>query len=128
MPHIIIEYSANLEPLADLPALCEAARIAAIETGAFPLGGIRVRAFAARHGVIADGNPAHAFMDVTLKIGSGRDAEIKRRAGEQVFAAISRALDPAFALTTIALSLEIREINPGLNWKRNSIHDALKTS
>lgn len=126
MPHIVMEYSASLEGLCDIHALCEVARKASVETGIFPLGGIRVRAHRATHAVIADGNPAHAFLDVTLKIGTGRDADTKRRAGDHVFAAISRALDPAFARTTIALSMEIREINPALNWKRNTIHDALK--
>ncbi|QCK86468.1 5-carboxymethyl-2-hydroxymuconate Delta-isomerase [Phreatobacter aquaticus] len=127
MPHLVIEYSANLDPLVDMAALCEAARTAAVEAGIFPVGGIRVRAHRCDHAAIADGNPAHAFLDATLKIGQGRDLATKRKAGDHVFAALSRALDPAFAATTVALSFEIREIDE-LNWKRNSIHDALKRS
>jgi 5-carboxymethyl-2-hydroxymuconate isomerase len=127
LPHIVIDYSANLDGLVDFPALCEAARAAAAETGVFPLGGIRVRTHRCDHVAIADGDPAHAFLDATLKMGKGRDADTKRRAGDHVFQAISRALDPAFAVTTVALSFQIEEIDE-LNWKRNSIHDALKRS
>jgi 5-carboxymethyl-2-hydroxymuconate isomerase len=126
MPHVVIEYSANLDGLVDFPALVEAVRAAAVETGIFPLGGIRVRTHRAVHTAIADGDPAHAFLDATLKVGTGRDLETRRRAGEHVFKALSKALDPAFARTTVALSFEIREIDPDLNWKRNTIHDALK--
>ncbi|WP_439573346.1 5-carboxymethyl-2-hydroxymuconate Delta-isomerase [Phreatobacter sp.] len=125
MPHIVIEHSASLDGLVDWAALCETARIAAAETGVFPLGGIRVRSHRCDHAVMADGNPAHGFVDVTLKIGKGRDRETKQRAGDRIFAAISAALDPAFAATTIALSLQIEEIDEP-NWKRNTIHDALK--
>ncbi|MCZ0733635.1 5-carboxymethyl-2-hydroxymuconate Delta-isomerase [Phreatobacter sp. AB_2022a] len=126
MPHVVIEYSANLETVVDFDALVEAVRAAAVETGVFPLGGIRVRAHCVDHAAIADGDPAHAFVDATLKMGAGRDLETCRRAGAHVFAALSKALDPAFAKTTVALSFEIREVHPELNWKRNSIHEALK--
>ena len=126
MPHVVIEYSANLETVVDFDALVEAVRVAAVETGVFPLGGIRVRAHCADHAAIADGDPAHAFVDAILKMGAGRDLETCRQAGAHVFAALSKALDPAFAKTTVALSFEIREVHPELNWKRNSIHEALK--
>ncbi len=127
MPHIVIEHSANLDRVVDWPAVCEAARHAASETGVFPLGGIRVRTHRCDHVAIADGGTAHGFVDVTLKMGRGRDVETRRRAGDHVFQAISRALDPAFAATTVALSLQIVEIDEP-NWKRNSIHEALKRS
>lgn len=124
MPHIVIEHSASLDPHIDWPALCEAARMAAAGSGIFPLGGIRVRTHRCDHATIADGDPAHGFVDVTLKIGRGRDPATKQRAGDQIFAAISAMLEPAFAATTVALSMQIVEIDEP-NWKRNTIHDAL---
>lgn len=127
MPHVVIEYSANLDRTVDWDALCEAVRAAAAATGVFPLGGIRVRAHNCDHVAVADGNVAHGFVDVTLKMGRGRDVETRRRAGDQVFEALSRALDPAFARAPVALSLQIVEIDEP-NWKRNTIHDALKGS
>ena len=44
MPHIIIEYSANLEERLGLDGLMDTLHAAALVTGVFPLGGLRVRA------------------------------------------------------------------------------------
>ena len=44
MPHLIVEYSANLERDVDIPRLVAAVHAAALETGVFPIGGIRTRA------------------------------------------------------------------------------------
>ena len=41
MPHFTIEYSANLDGRVDMAAVVELVRKAAVETGIFPLGGIR---------------------------------------------------------------------------------------
>lgn len=125
MPHIVVDYSANLDDLLDLDAVIEALRVAAVETGVFPVGGVRVRAHRCAHATVANGDPAHAFLDAILRMGKGRAPDVKKRAGDHIFAALSKALDPAFAQTTIALSFEINEVDD-LNWKRNSIHDALK--
>jgi len=127
MPHVVVEYSANLDGAVDWSALCEAVRVAAAQTGVFPLGGIRVRAHRCDHVAIGDGDPGHGFVDATLKMGRGRDVETRRRAGGHVFEALSRALDPAFAAAPVALSLQIVEIDEP-NWKRNTVHDALKRS
>src|SRR4051794_21763807 len=53
MPHFTIEYSANLEPGLDMQAVVELVRRAAVETGIFPLGGIRVRAIRCDFSAIA---------------------------------------------------------------------------
>ena len=44
MPHIIIEYSENLEQKINLDTLIEKIHISALDTGIFPLGGLRIRA------------------------------------------------------------------------------------
>ena len=44
MPHFTIEYSANLDERLDMAEVVDVVRKAAVETGIFPLGGIRVRA------------------------------------------------------------------------------------
>ena len=55
MPHFTIEYSGNLDRHVDMGAVVELVRKAAVETGIFPLGGIRVRAIRCEHYAIADG-------------------------------------------------------------------------
>ena len=72
MPHIQIDYSANLETRLDVAGLCRVLRDAAVSTGVLPLAGIRVRAIKADHVVIADGNPDHAYLDISVRLRGGR--------------------------------------------------------
>jgi 5-carboxymethyl-2-hydroxymuconate isomerase len=92
MPHFTIEYSANLDKRADMGAVVELVRKAAVETGIFPLGGIRVRAIRCEHYAIADGNAQFGFLDMVLRLGEGRDLATRKKAGEHIFKAVSAYL------------------------------------
>ena len=126
MPHFTIEYSANLEPCVDMQAVVEVVRKAAVETGIFPLGGIRVRAIRCEHSAIADGSEHFGFLDMVLRLGEGRDLPTRQKAGEHVFKALSSFLDPVFAKSKFALSFDIQINDKDMSWKRNNIHEALK--
>jgi 5-carboxymethyl-2-hydroxymuconate isomerase len=126
MPHFTIEYSANLDKRANMAEVVEVVRKAAVETGIFPLGGIRVRAVKCKHYAIADGNPNLAFLDMVLRLGEGRNLAARQKAGEHVFKALSAHLDPVFAQTKFALSFDMQINDKDTSWKRNNIHEALK--
>src|SRR5688572_33124611 len=79
MPHVIVEYSANLEGAVEVKALLQALHEAAIETGVFPAGGVRTRAERRDEYIVADGRPEAAFVHVMRRIGAGRDAATKKR-------------------------------------------------
>ena len=85
MPHFTIEYSANLDGRVDMGAVVELVRKAAVETGIFPLGGIRVRAISCEHYAIADGNPQLGFLAMVLRLGEGRDLAARKKAGRTYF-------------------------------------------
>lgn len=121
MPHIQIDYSANLETRLDIAALCRLLRDAAAATGILPLAGIRVRATAATHVVIADGNPDHAFLDISLRLRGGRDPEAKARATADIFAAAESFCADLLATSSFLLSFEMRDIDPALSPKTSSI-------
>ena len=78
-------------------AVVELVRKAAVETGIFPLGGIRVRAIRCEHYAIADGRQNYGFLDMVLRLGEGRDLATRKKAGEHIFKALSAYLDPVFA-------------------------------
>ena len=126
MPHFTIEYSANLDSLVDMGATVELVRKAAVETGIFPLGGIRVRAIRCEHYAIADGRKNYGFLDMVLRLGEGRDLAARKKAGEHIFEALSAHLDPVFANSKFALSFDMQINDKETSWKRNNIHDALK--
>ncbi|MFG3594985.1 5-carboxymethyl-2-hydroxymuconate Delta-isomerase [Bradyrhizobium sp. RDI18] len=126
MPHFTIEYSANIDALVDMGEVVEVVRRAAVETGIFPLGGIRVRAIKCEHYAIADGRPNFGFLDMVLRLGEGRDLATRKKAGEHIFKALSAQLDPVFASNKFALSFDMQVNDKETSWKRNDIHDVLK--
>nr|WP_316651198.1 5-carboxymethyl-2-hydroxymuconate Delta-isomerase [uncultured Gellertiella sp.] len=126
MPHFRMEYSANLADRVDFAQLANLVRETILATGLFETGAVRVRAFASDACSIADNLPENAFLDMEFRIGTGRSAEDRKRAGEAIFAAVTTHLGNLFATPHFALSLEIREIDPDLSWKKNAIHPRLR--
>jgi 5-carboxymethyl-2-hydroxymuconate isomerase len=126
MPHFTIEYSANLDARLDMGEVVEVVRKAAVETGTFPLGGIRVRALRCEHYAIADGRADFGFLAMVARLGEGRDVATRRKAGEHIFKALSGHLDPVFAGGKFALSFDMQINDKETSWKRNNIHEALK--
>lgn len=122
MPHLIIEYSANIEARLGLDALMDALHRTALETGVFPLGGLRIRAHRADHYRVADCDPANGFVHVTALIGHGRSLEVQQQAGEQLFAALTACLEPLFESSPLAVSFNVQEFHPVLNFKKNNLH------
>jgi 5-carboxymethyl-2-hydroxymuconate isomerase len=126
MPHFTLEYSANLDRHADISAVVEVVRQAAVETGIFPLGGIRVRAIRCEHYAIADGNPHLGFLDMVLRLGEGRDLATRKKAGAHIFRRLADHLDSVFAERKFALSFDMQINDKETSWKRNNIHEQLK--
>ncbi|MEH2496649.1 5-carboxymethyl-2-hydroxymuconate isomerase [Bradyrhizobium sp. AZCC 1678] len=126
MPHFTIEYSANLDRHVDMGAVVELVRKAAVETGIFPLGGIRVRAVRCEHYAIADGRQDYSFLDMVLRLGEGRELATRKKAGEHIFKALSAYLEPVFVNQKFALSFDMQINDKETSWKRNNIHEALK--
>lgn len=125
MPHLIVDYSGNLEKESDIAGLCEALREAAADTGSLPAAGIRVRAHRADHYAIADGDPKHGFVDITVRLREGRSEAVKQSVAATVFAAAEAFLAPVMAYRSLALSLELREIDAALAPKTGNIRDHL---
>lgn len=126
MPHLSIEHSANLDGRVDMQGLCDVLADTIYASGLFELGAIRVRAHSAAAYAIADRLPENGFIDMSFRIGKGRSAEEKKRVGEALFAAAGEHCRTLFETPHFALSLEIREIDAALSWKKNAIHPRLR--
>lgn len=131
MPHLTLEYSANLADESSIGKLCEqlARSLDAQREGElriYPLGGIRVRALRCEQYCIADGRPDAAFLHANLKIGAGRSAAAKQATGDALFAIIKQHFATAFERQGLALSLEINEFSEAGTWKHNNLHARLK--
>jgi len=126
MPHLVVQYSANLDAVTDMQALCSTLNRVMVDTGLFPLGGIRVRAFPCTAHAIADLDRKNGFADMVLRMGAGRSEADRKRAGEAIMAAARAHFQTQLDEPYFALSLEVVEIDPDLSWKVNSIHPRLK--
>ena len=126
MPHFQIDYSGNLEEVVDMSGLCEAIRAKAASIDTFPMAGVRVRATRVDHYAIADGNPKHGFIDISIRLRGGRAPEVKQDATQRIFEAARDYLAPAMTSHSIALSLEMRDIDPDLSPKTGTIRDHLE--
>jgi 5-carboxymethyl-2-hydroxymuconate isomerase len=123
MPHIVVEYSANLRARIGPEELIGCVHQAALRTGVFPVGGTRTRAAERSCYRIADGHPDNAFVHVVLRIAHGRDLATRRRVGEEVFGAVCKYLEGLFERSPLGISLEIQEIDPEVSWKKNNLHE-----
>jgi len=126
MPHLTLDYAPCLGAEVDMPALCETLRQAMVETGIFPMAGVRVRAFAATHVAMADGDPQHAYIDMSIRLRGGRPLEARRAAVAHIFAAAEAFLAPVMARRSLALSMEMRDIDPDLSPRTGSVRDFKK--
>jgi 5-carboxymethyl-2-hydroxymuconate isomerase len=127
MPHLILDYSANLEEVIDVQSLCDRLRDAMVESGVFPLGGVRVRALPCAYYSIADGDPSYAYLHMTLRMGHGRDEETRLRVATSLSTVAEAFITPRLK-GPFALSLDLNELHPVTSLKPvNSIHDHIKS-
>jgi 5-carboxymethyl-2-hydroxymuconate isomerase len=126
MPHLMIDYSANVEPDVDIGGLCNTLRGVAASIDAFPLAGVKVRAVRVEHYAIADGNPEHGFIDISVRIREGRDMETKQNAAQKIFDAANEFVADVMRRRSLALSLELRDIDAALSPKSGSIRKYLE--
>ena len=128
MAHLSFEYSANLEADMNIQTFCDIMRDAMHESGIFPLGGIRVRGTRVDACAVASGEPDLGFIDMTLRMGQGREAETRIAVTDQIYSAAEIWLKPHVGNRPFALSLEVMEIEATLSEKRfNTLHTFLKT-
>ncbi len=126
MPHLIVEYSSNLEDAIELDTLMAKLRDRAVASGVFSLGGIRVRGECRDRYLVADGASDNGFVHITARVGHGRDAATRREAAESLFEVLCGHMQTVFDERGLGLSFEMVEIDPDTNLKRNNLHERLR--
>ena len=126
MPHIVVEYSANLEPHVSVRRLVDEIHKAALATGVFPIGGLRTRAERRDIYAVADGDPEHVFVAILARIAVGRDEATRRRVAEDLLRVLERETAELFRARGVALSVDIQETDAAGSAKTNNLHQRLK--
>jgi 5-carboxymethyl-2-hydroxymuconate isomerase len=134
MPHLVILYTANLERETDMSTLCRTLADAMLgvrdeaDAQVFPTGGVRVFAYPAPHFAVADGKRDYAFVYLNLRMGRGRSAAVKQRAGEVLLAAAKAHFAPLFANRYVGLTLQVDEGQEVFDAKHSTIHPLFRKS
>lgn len=126
MPHVTVEYSANLEPDLAPQQLVDALHATALATGVFPLGGLRTRAERRDVFAVADGDPGNGFVAVRVKMGKGRDPATRLRVASDLMRALERETAPIFAARGLGLTVDVEETDDTASLKTNNLHERLK--
>ena len=122
MPHLIVEYSANVAKYHDIDGLLDVMQKATIELDVSPIPGIRIRAICHDQYRIADGsNPDHGFVAMVARIGPGRDDETKTRLIDTLLDAAEAQFATENSPLAIAWSMEVHEIDADFRVNRNHV-------
>jgi 5-carboxymethyl-2-hydroxymuconate isomerase len=128
MPHVVVQYTANLEPLVDMSALCKemaTTLVAQKDEGkpVFPPGGTRVLAYPAQHYAVADTRDDYAFCYINVRIAQGRTGAMKKKAGDALLALAQKHFAAAFGKGHVGVTIQIDEA-PGQVYdaKHSNLH------
>ena len=112
MPHLTLEYTDNLD--FDVQPLLARLHEELVATGAVNLKGIKSRAVRLTDYRIADGDPAYAFVHVSLLIREGRPLEVQQEAARRVMNVLKETFGQRFESGYLSLSVDIKEMREGI--------------
>ena len=110
MPHLRIEYSANVPPEGELEALFARLHRILLEDGGIPIANCKSRARRCETFLVAEGGPAAAFVHLDLRFLEGRSPEVKRAIGEAALEALREFFPRSVAGVEVQVTVEIRDI------------------
>lgn len=109
MPHLIVEYTANLSPIEQRGTLL-ALNQALVDSCEFNEADIKSRAIQCDDFLIGVQTTSRGFLHVKLHILSGRSAETKKRLSQQLLATLTHLFKPQVGVET-QLCVEVIDID-----------------
>ena len=92
----------------------------AVASEIFPMAGIRSRAIKCDHFRVADGAPDKGFINVSMKVGRGRDVATRQEVGESLWRAMLAHLEPLMASQPVTCSFEMRELDEHVKFNQRN--------
>ncbi|HIF67397.1 MAG TPA: hypothetical protein EYG17_07400 [Acidimicrobiia bacterium] len=123
MPHIVVEYSANLEDHIDVGELLTSIHTAAASHALVPLAGLRTRAMKHEQYVVANGDARNLFVAVIARLNGDRGQEPLLEIRDLLMVACSDSLSQIREEQPLALSVEVQAIDAAMRINDNSIRD-----
>lgn len=137
MPHLVILYTANLDAVTDMTALCRSLADAMLlqrdeaDKPVFAPGGVRVLAYPAAHHAVADGGGAglaagvsgdYGFVYLNLRMARGRSTAVHERIGRALEVCAKTHFAPLLTSRPVGVTLQIDEGPEVFDAKNSSLH------
>ena len=117
MPHLVLEYSANVPDEPDFDLVLRRLHEAMTTAGPFDLANVKSRAVRHERFRVADGAPDRAFVHLTVSVLAGREARVLRETGDALLAVLRESFPRARAERRCDFTVELREMQPELYFK-----------
>jgi 5-carboxymethyl-2-hydroxymuconate isomerase len=125
MPHVIVEYSANLESAIDVRQLLRNVHEAVLASGVFEVGAVRTRATRHELAIVADGDRDNGFVHVEVRMAPGREAAARKSLANAILSALAADTRELYARTGLGLSVEVRELDYTAAVRLNNLHERM---
>ncbi len=119
MPHLILEYSDNLE--FEVQPLLARLHEALVATGAVAMKGLKSRAVRHSDYRMADGNSTYGFAHLSMLIREGRPQETQRELAEQALKVMEAEFGDRYETGYLSLSVDIKEMKDGIAITKHNI-------
>jgi len=119
MPHLILEYTDNIE--IEVQPLFARLHDELVATGAVNLKGIKSRAIRHTEYRIADGYPGYGFVHLNILLRAGRPLETQQEVAQRVMAVLEETFGHYFEQGYLSLSVDIKEMAEGIALTNHNI-------
>ncbi len=117
MPHLVLEYSANVPDEPDLDLALRRLHEAMTTAGPFDLANVKSRAVRQERFRVADGAADRAFVHLTAAVLAGRDTEVLRATAAALLTVLRETFPRASTERRCDFTVEIREMHRDVYFK-----------
>lgn len=110
MPHLVLEYSANVDCPPDLPVLFRQLHEVLAETGGIRRDNCKSRARPADPFLVGSGSESDAFVHLDIRFLEGRPAEVKQALGQQALDLLLGWFQNSSDRLQLQITVEIQDI------------------
>lgn len=110
MPHLVLEYSANVLDTVEPKALFDELHHALLEFETFPLDDIKSRVVRYTDYFIGDGDARNAFVHLNFSLLSGRDISVRQRITQACLKVLTQRFQRSVEHLHCQVSVEVREM------------------
>ena len=119
MPHVILEYTDNLE--FETQPLFARLHDELVATGAVNMKGLKSRAIRHTEYRMADGYEGYAFAHLNILLRAGRSVETQQDVARRALAVLEETFGHRYAEGYLSLSVDIQEMKEGIALTKHNI-------